>query len=261
MTLRRTAVAATTSALLLTGVVMPAGASQVSVNDATCTVAASTGEYEDFVSAVGVFAANWAAEIVRDLPAVGADMSTARAWYADKTSEDVTDLPESVRGAEERIDAAGVRAGYREGEALAPLQLLLQRNDRRLDGTIGWFDSHRMPVSEAQSRLSNARLGNGPAILTSTRQDLSVPADEAWNRAWEATPQIRNEHDATLAELQLCSDATPGTVDRTTGHVHPDPDPAPGATGGLVGIIAGLHSLLVQLIAGQVPGLSALLPR
>ena len=137
MPLRRTAAATVASALLITGLAAPTtGASEISVADGTCTISASAREYEDFVSAAGVFAANWAGEVVRDMPAVSADMSTARAWYADKTSENLDARPEEVLAAEERIDAAGVRAGYREGETLAPLQLLVLRNDRRAHGSV-----------------------------------------------------------------------------------------------------------------------------
>ncbi|AGF72208.1 hypothetical protein [Corynebacterium halotolerans] len=261
MTLRRTAAATVVSALLFAGLTAPtAGASETSVTDGTCTVSASAREYENFVSAAGVFAANWAREIIRDTPAVSADMSTARAWYADKTSEEVDSRPEEVRAAEERIDAAGVRAGYREGETLAPLQLLILRNDRRTHGSVSWFDSHRMTTSEARTRLADARSSGQPAILASTRTDLSVPADEAWNRAWEATPQIQAQHDAALAELELCAEGTPGEVNRTTGNVSVSeaPTPAPTVSGGLAGIVSGLYAAVVQLLSRHIPELRAL---
>ncbi len=261
MTVRRTAAAVVASSLLLTGLVAPtAGASQITVGDNVCTVSASVAEYGDFVSAAGVFAAHWAAEVVRDLPAAAADMSTARAWYADKTSTELENQPEEIRAAEERIDAAGVRAGYREGEALAPLQLLLARNDRRANGAVGWFDSHRMTMTEARDRLSSLRLSDAPAVLTASRQDLSVPAEEAWLRAWNSTPQILTQHEATLAELELCAEGTAGEVDRASGDVRPAVTPVPGLTvaGGLVGIIGGVYASTLRLIAQHVPELREL---
>ncbi|WP_460490795.1 hypothetical protein, partial [Corynebacterium nasicanis] len=108
-------------------------AADVHVTGPTCTVLATTAEREEMLALSGIFAANWSAEILRDIPGSGADMSLARVWHADKTTEELADMPEPVRAAVDRINAAGQRVGYTGEEASAALRVLVDRNERRRD--------------------------------------------------------------------------------------------------------------------------------
>ena len=120
-----------------------------------------------------------------------------------------------------------------------------------------------MTTSEARTRLVDVRDSGQSAILVASRTDLSAPADEAWDRAWEASPQIQAQNDAALAELELCAEDTPGEVNRTTGNVSVSeaPAPTPTVSGGLAGIVSGLYAAVIQLLSQQIPELRALLNR
>ena len=195
-----------------------ASASQIIINGDSCTVVHTPAEHEDVLALTGVFAANWSAEILRDIPTAAEDLATARSWHADKTSAALNDMPDHVREAVDRINRAGQRVGYREDEATAPLRLLVERNDRR--GTGRTWQTYRL--DEARQHVDTTRRTGAPALLSGTREDLSVPAGESWQRSWDRTPGARAEADASGAELRLCSRQTSGTVNRTTGKAKTD---------------------------------------
>ncbi len=219
MSVRRLTVAVAAAALALSSPVVAAAqsppAAQATVADPACTLSTSSQDYTDYAAAIGVFAANWAGEIVRDIPASAEDMSTARAWHADKTTADLPDRPEEIRAAVERINAAGAHAGYGEQEATAPLRLLLHRNEAVTGDT------------------------DDPALLTASLAELGIPAEEAWERAWDRTPQIHARAEEYRTELARCATAT-ATGLRTTG---------------LTGIVSGLYAANLDLLGEHVPQL------
>lgn len=235
-----------------------AHAADVIVEGGTCTVVHSPVERDNVLALSGVFAANWSAEILRDIPGAAEDMSLARIWHADKTSEQLADMPAEVRAAVDRVNEAGQRVGYREDDATAPLRVLIDRNDHRRANQ-AW---HTVSPEGAKELLDASRRSGTPTLLSGTRDGLSVAADEAWMRAWERTPGAAIEADASLAELRLCASGTSGTVDRgdastTVGQILESrvPDTRPQ----LVGVPLGhLHtSLIVALLeeAGSLKGL------
>lgn len=187
-----------------------ASASEVIADDSSCTVLRSPAEQEDVLALSGVFAANWSAEILRDIPAAAEEMAVARSWYADKTSDALPSMPEHIREAVDRINAAGQRVGYRGEEATAPLRVLMERNDLR----------------RAAADLESSRRTGAPAMLGDVREGLSVPAEESWQRAWERTPGAGAETAAATEELRLCADRTSGTVDRSAATAEPSSAPA-----------------------------------
>ncbi|QGU04332.1 hypothetical protein [Corynebacterium comes] len=194
--------------------VPPASASEVVVSGASCTVIHTPAEHEDVLALSGVFAANWSAEILRDIPSAAEDMAVARSWHADKTSDALAEIPEHVRAAVDRVNTAGHRVGYRDEEATAPLRVLVDRNDHRRTGRT-W---QTFSTDEARKHLETTRRTGAPTALSGTHENLSIPADESWQRAWERTPGARAEAAASSAELRLCAGRTAGTVDRATAN-------------------------------------------
>ena len=213
MSVRRLTVTVTAAALALSSPIAVAAQSPATVTAPACTLSTSSQDYTDYAAAIGVFAANWAGEIVRDIPASAEDMSTARAWHADKTTADLPDRPEEIRAAVERINAAGAHAGYGEQEATAPLRLLLHRNEAVTGDT------------------------DDPALLTTSLEELGIPAEEAWERAWDRTPQIHARAEQYRTELSRCATVTEV---RTTG---------------LTGIVSGLYAANLDLLGEHVPQL------
>lgn len=199
-----------------------ASASEVIADDSSCTVLRSPAEQEDVLALSGVFAANWSAEILRDIPAAAEEMAVARSWYADKTSDALPSMPEHIREAVDRINAAGQRVGYRGEEATAPLRVLMERNDLRRAGT----GPQTLSVDRAAADLESSRRTGAPAMLGDVREGLSVPAEESWQRAWERTPGAGAETAAATEELRLCADRTSGTVDRSAATAEPSSAPA-----------------------------------
>lgn len=190
----------------------PASAAEVITNATSCTVIHTPEEHEDVLALSGIFAANWSAEILRDIPSAAEDMSIARSWHADKTSAELDDVPDHVRAALDRLNAAGQRVGYRGEEATSPLRVLVDRNDLRASG----LTRRTLSIEEARADLETIRRTGAPALLSDYRADLSVPAEESWQRAWDRTPGASAEADAAGAELRLCAEQTPGTVDRAS---------------------------------------------
>ena len=88
-----------------------AHAADVIVEGGTCTVVHSPVERDNVLALSGVFAANWSAEILRDIPGAAEDMSLARIWHADKTSEQLADMPAEVRAAVDHHDRLLTPAG------------------------------------------------------------------------------------------------------------------------------------------------------
>ncbi|MCS5478968.1 hypothetical protein NYP18_04780 [Corynebacterium sp. YIM 101645] len=226
-----------------------AAASEVVVAGDSCTVIHTPAEHEEVLALTGVFAANWSAEILRDIPATRDDMATARSWHADKASDELADMPGHIRAAVDRVNLAGQRVGYRDDEATAPLRVLVDRNDERAAGiTWGTFTA-----VEARQRLAAARSTGAPAMLSGTRENLSVPADESWRRAWERTPGARAEADASHTELRMCIGQTSGTVDRTTAKAMDTEAPV---TSMVLGVPTGrIHSLTVLRLLEEVTGI------
>jgi|LSQX01.2.fsa_nt_gb hypothetical protein len=235
-----------------------ARAAEITTDDGVCTVRLSPAETESGLALSGVFAANWSAEILRDVPSVAEDMALARTWHADKTSEQLADMPGNVRAALERINAASARVGYRDGEAAAPLRILVERNNHRAAGR----DTYQMTSAEARAQLAAARRSGSTTLLSGTREGLSVAADEAWLRAWERTPGAQAEADAYRAELRMCATGASGTVDRdeppTTPVRSSTPDPTTAPTPARGVPLGSIHtSLVVALLedAGSLKGL------
>lgn len=227
----------------------PAAASEVVAAGNSCTVIHTQEEHEEVLALTGVFAANWSAEILRDIPTATDDMATARSWHADKTSGELADMPEHVRTAVDRVNLAGQRVGYREDEATAPLRVLVDRNDQRATGRT-W---QTFTAVEARRHMAAARDTGAPALLSGTRADLSVPADESWQRAWERTPGARAEADASRTELRMCIGQTSGTVDRTTAKAVDTGSPV---TSPVLGLPTGrIHSLTVLRLLEEVTGI------
>ncbi|RSZ66190.1 hypothetical protein EAH68_01175 [Corynebacterium hylobatis] len=226
-----------------------AAASEVVVAGDSCTVIHTPAEHEEVLALTGVFAANWSAEILRDIPTAGEDMATARSWHADKTSEELDDMPDHVRAAVDRVNLAGQRVGYRDDEATAPLRVLVDRNDQRAAG-ITW---QTFTAVEARRHMAAARDTGAPALLSGTRENLSVPADESWRRAWERTPGARAEADASHTELRMCIGQTSGTVDRITVKAMDTEAPL---TSTVLGLPTGrIHNLTVLRLLEEVTGL------
>jgi hypothetical protein len=225
-----------------------ATASQVIVAGDSCTVIHTPEEHEEVLALTGVFAANWSAEILRDIPTAADDMASARSWHADKTSDELADMPDHIRGAVIRVNLAGQRVGYRDEEATAPLRVLIDRNDQREAGRT-W---QTFTAAEARAHMDTARRTGAPALLSDTRENLSVPAEESWQRAWERTPGARVEADASSAELRMCTGQTSGTVDRTTAKASGGSAPA---TSLVLGAPAGqIHTLTVLRLLEEVAG-------
>lgn len=204
---------------VLLGGTPAASASEVVVDGDSCTVIHTPTEHEDVLALTGVFAANWSAEILRDIHSAAEDFATARSWHADKTTEALADMPVHVREAVDRINLAGQRVGYREDEATAPLRLLIERNDHRRTGRT-W---QTYSLDQARQHVDTTRRTGAPVLLSGTREDLSVPAKESWQRAWDRTPGARAEADASGTELRLCSRQTSGSVNRTTAKAKTNP--------------------------------------
>lgn len=211
------------AALLLTiPLVSPARAvaSEVRVPEASCTIVYSAAEWEEMLALAGVFAANWSAEILRDLPAAREDLTLTRTWHADKTTDELADMPEHIRAAVDRVSVVGARAGYRDGEVLAPVRILVERNDLREDSD----PRISFERDEARARLAAERDGRTSTLLSGSREGLSVAAGESWQRAWERTPGAQAESAASRAELSLCAAGTAGSVDRTNAGSRPSED-------------------------------------
>ena len=198
-----------------------ASASEVISAGSACTVLRTAAEQEDVLALSGVFAANWSAEILRDIPAAAEEMAVARSWHADKTSEASAEMPVHVREAVDRVNAAGQRVGYRGDEATAPLRVLVERNDLRRAGTAPLT----MSVDRAAADLETSLRTGAPPMLADLREQLSVPAEESWQRAWERTPGASAETAAAGAELRLCAEQASGTVDRANATAQPSPSP------------------------------------
>lgn len=233
-------------------------AADITSTAGVCTVRHTPAETESGLALAGVFAANWSAEILRDVPSVAEDMALARTWHADKTGDQLADMPDDVRAALERINAASARAGYRDGEATAPLRILVERNNHRAAG----HDSYTMTATEARGRLAVARRTGATTLLSGTREGLSVAADEAWKRAWERTPGAQAEEAAFLAELRMCASGASGPADRGDASATPvrssDPrQPSSAVPGGGVPLGSIHSSLVVALLedAGSLKGL------
>lgn len=240
------------AALLLTFplISVPAAtASQVVVAGDSCTVIHTQEEHEEVLALTGVFAANWSAEILRDIPTATEDMATARSWYADKTSGELADMPGHIQAAVDRVNLAGQRVGYQDDEATAPLRVLVDRNDQKAAGR-NW---QTFTAVEARQHMAAARDTGAPALLSGTRANLSVPADESWLRAWERTPGARAEADASHTELRMCIGQTSGNVDRTTARAAAT---EPSVTSLLPGVPTGrIHSITVLRLLEEVTGI------
>ena len=247
--LRRLIVAAV-SALLLIDAPSPAAASDVVVTGPSCTFLYSAAEREEMLALSGVFAANWSAEILRDIPAAADDLAVARTWHADKTSDALPSMPEHVRAAIERVNTAGHRVGYAEDEAVAPLRILVERNDLR-ESQRPWQILDR---DDARDRLAASRDRLTPTLLSESRDGLSVAAGESWLRAWERTPGAQTESEASRAELALCATGTAGSVNRSTAQSDLTPPPATRLP--LLGVPMGkVHSAFVMALLEDVGSL------
>lgn len=253
--LRRLTVAAVSAALFIVGPSpvgpSPAAASDVVVTGPSCTFLYSAAEREEMLAVSGVFAANWSAEILRDIPAAADDLSVARAWHADKTSDAVVSMPEDVRAAIDRVNNAGHRVGYAKDEAVAPLRILVERNDLR--------ESQRpfqiLERDDARDRLATSRDRLTPTLLSESRDGLSVAAGESWLRAWERTPGAQAESEASRAELSLCATGAAGSVNRSTAES--DITAPPTKRLPLLGVPMGrVHSAFVMALLEDVGGLS-----
>lgn len=234
-------------------------AAEVTTTAGTCTVRHTPAEVESALALSGVFAANWSAEILRDVPAVTEDMALARTWHADKRSGQLADMPDDVRAAMERINVASARVGYREGEAVSPLRILVERNNRRAAD----HDSYTMTSDEARDRLAVARQTGATTLLNDTRKGLSVAAEESWLRAWERTPGAQAEEDAFRAELRKCASGGSGAIDHGTTSPSPvgTPDPrrsSPVVPGGGVPL-GSIHSSLIVALLEDAGSIKALL--
>lgn len=248
MSVRSFFAAALLLSLPLTGT-PSATASEVVVAGDSCTVIHTQEEHEEVLALTGVFAANWSAEILRDIPTATEDMATARSWHADKTSGELTGMPENVRAAVDRVNLAGQRVGYRDDEATAPLRVLVDRNDQKSEGRT-W---QTFTAVEARQHMAAARDTGAPALLSGTRANLSVPADESWQRAWERTPGARAEADASHTELRMCIGQTSGTVDRPTAQATTS---GPQVTSLVLGVPTGkIHSITVLRLLEEVTGI------
>lgn len=225
------------AALLLSlplAVTPSATASEVAAAGNSCTVILTQKEHEEVLALTGVFAANWSAEILRDIPTVADDMATTRSWHADKTSDELGDMPDQISAAIDRVNLAGQRVGYRDDEATAPLRVLIDRNDQKAAGRT-W---QTFTFVEARQHLAAARKTGAPALLSESLTNLSVPAEESWRRAWERTPGARAEVEASNRELRMCVGQTSGTVDRATAKA--------------VGTTAPVTSLVLSAPAGMI---------
>lgn len=261
MSRRRTARALTACMALLAFPLAGASvthAAHITTTDGVCTVRHIPAETESGLALSGVFAANWSAEILRDVPSAAEDMTLARTWHADKTSEQLADMPVHIQAALGRINAASARAGYRDGEATAPLRILVERNNHRAAGG----DRYTMTPAEARNQLADSRRTGTTRLLSGTREGLSVAAEEAWLRAWERTPGAQTEADAFRAELRMCSAGGSGTVGRdesspSSGRTSATHVPASQVPGGGVPLGTIHTSLVVALLedAGSIKGL------
>lgn len=211
----------------------PATAAEVTVLGPSCTLASTQAEAEEQWALYGVFAANWSAEILRDIPGAAEDMALARAWYADKKSDAAP--PEEVAAAVARIDVAGHRVGYQGEEASAPLRVLVDCNERRADAR-RW---EVLPRAEARERLNTHR----DTPLHDYRVGLSVAAAESWDRAWERTPGAEDAARAGRAEMSQC----------TAGVSGPTPPP----------VLPGAHigALYTSLVMNLLEDIGQLMPR
>ncbi|MDO5670485.1 MAG: hypothetical protein Q4G50_10805 [Corynebacterium sp.] len=223
----RRAFAGALLAAALLPVTATASATEVTVLGPSCTFVSTEAELEDSLALYGVFAANWSAEILRDVPGAAEDMALARAWFADKTAAE--EPPAEISAALERIDVAGHRVGYQGQEASAPLRVLVDRNERRQSAQ-RW---RVMPRVEARERLT----AHQDTPLHGYRAGLSVAAAESWERAWARTPGAEAAARAGRAEFSQCTAGVSGKA---------APPPLPGAH------IGALYPSLVMALLEDV---------